>query len=69
MREHFLVELFTETGEGGHHRFGVCVLGFEVGGDFWILLVAEPGVVVDEGNAVQGGLGALLAMGGVGCGV
>jgi hypothetical protein len=61
MREHFLVELFAKTGERGHHGFGVGVLGFEVRGDLRVLLVAEPGVVVDEDGAVERGFSVLLA--------
>ena len=54
--EHLVVELVAEAGERGHDGFGVGVFGFKVGGDFGILLVAEPGVVVGEGDAVQDGL-------------
>ena len=50
-----LVELVAEGGEGRHDGVGVGVFGIEVGGDFGVLLVAEPGVVVGEGDAVEAG--------------
>ena len=37
-REHLLVELVAQAGEGSHDGVGVGVLGFEVGGDFGVLL-------------------------------
>ena len=42
-------------------RLGVGVFGFEVGGDFRILFVAKPGVVVSEGDAVENCLFVFLA--------
>ena len=48
--EHLLVELLAQPGKRRHHRFGVGVLGFEKGVDFGILLVAQPCVVVDQGE-------------------
>ena len=69
MREHLLVELFAQAGERRHHRFGVGVFGFEVGGDLGILFLAQPGVVVGEGNAVKVGFRVVLAgVGGAGIG-
>ena len=58
--EHLGVELVAERSERGGLRLGVAVLGFEVGDDLGIVLVAEPGVVVDEGLAVDRGLGVNL---------
>ena len=59
--EHLLVELIAQAGERGHHGLGVGVFGFEIGGDLGILLVAQPGVVVGEGDAVEVGLCGFFA--------
>src|ERR1017187_6280634 len=53
VREHLLVELVAQAGEGGHFGLGVGVLGLEVGSNVGILLVAQPGVVVGECDPVQ----------------
>ena len=42
-------------------RFGVGVFGFQVGGDFGVLLVAQPGVIVHQRDAVNGGFFMVLA--------
>ena len=52
-REEFLVELVLQRFRRLHHRGGVGVLGFEVGDDFRVLLVAHPEVVVRERDAVD----------------
>ena len=59
--EHLLVELFAQAGERRHYGIGVGVFGFEIGGDVGVLFVAEPGVVVDEGDAVEEGFGVVFA--------
>ncbi len=51
--QHLVVELFLQAGQWSHHCFGIGVFGFEVGGDFGIFLVAQPGVVVDKRVAVK----------------
>src|ERR1035438_1029563 len=56
VRKHFLVEFLAQAGQRLHHGLGVGVFGGQVCGDFRILLVAKPGVVVGEDNAVQEGL-------------
>ena len=59
--EHLPVEVVAQAGQRGHPGFGVGVFGLQVGGDLGVLLVAQPGVVVAEGHAVQSGLSVLLA--------
>ena len=59
--EHLLVELVAQVGEGRHDGVGVGVFGIEVGGDVGVFLVAQPGVVVGEGDAVEGGFFVVLA--------
>ena len=59
--EHLVVELVAQGGEVGGDGFGVGVFGVEVGGDFGVFLVAEPGVVVGEGDAVEDGFLVVFA--------
>ena len=61
MAEHLVVELVAQGSEVGGDGFGVGVFGVEIGGDFGIFLVAKPGVVVDEGDAVEGGFFVVFA--------
>ena len=61
MAEHFAVQFVPQTGQRSHHGFRVGVLGFEIGGDVGIFLVAQPGVVVDEGDAMHRGFFVVLA--------
>jgi hypothetical protein len=57
VREHLLIKLLAQAGEGGHYGIGVGVFGLKVGRDIGILLVTQPGVVVGERDPVQDGLG------------
>ena len=59
--EHLVVELVAEGGEVGGDGLGVGIFSLEVGGDFGALLVAEPGVVVGEGDAVEDGFFVIFA--------
>jgi hypothetical protein len=59
--EHFLIELFLEGRGVAENGVSVGVLGVEVGDDFGIVLVAEPGVVVDAAVAVDNVLDGLPA--------
>jgi hypothetical protein len=52
VREHLCVKLFAEAGERGHYGLCVGIFGLEVGGDLGIFLLAQPGVVVGERDAV-----------------
>jgi hypothetical protein len=61
MREHFLVELPAQAVEGGHYGSGVGVFCFQIGGDFGVLLVTQPTVVVDEDGAMQRRFSVLFA--------
>ncbi len=53
--EHLVIELVAEGSEVGGEGFGVLIFGFEVGGDVGMVFVAQPGVVVGEGDAVEDG--------------
>ena len=67
--EHLFVKLIAQARQRSHFGLGVGVFSLEVGGDFGIFLVAEPGVVVDEDGPVKlnfsvlavGGGGSILA--------
>ena len=59
--EHLVVELIAQGGEVGGDGLGIGIFSIEVGGDFRALLVAEPGVVVAEGDAVEDGFVEILA--------
>ncbi len=59
--QHLAIEGLLQVLRGGHPGFGVGVLGFEIGGDLLRVFVAQPGVVVVEGMAVEGGGGGLAA--------
>ena len=52
VREHLLVEVLAQAVERRHDGFGVGVFGVEISGDFRIFLVAQPGVIVREDDAV-----------------
>ena len=53
MAEHLVVQLLLQRRERRRHRRGVRVLGGEIGEDFRIALLADPGVVVDARVAVD----------------
>ena len=57
VRKHLLVELFAQAREGRHEFFRKGILGFQVCGHGRILLIAKPGVVVRENNAMQSRFG------------
>jgi len=61
MREHFPVKIFAQAAERRHESFRIGVFGFEVSGDFGILLVAQPGVVVGENGSVKASLSGFSA--------
>ena len=52
-RQHFLVELFLEGFGAVENGVGVGILGVEVGDDFGICFLAQPGVVVDAAVVVD----------------
>ncbi len=52
-REHFLIKLLLEIQRGLQNRFGVGVLGFEVGNDFRVFLMPKPVVMVDAAVAMK----------------
>jgi hypothetical protein len=62
--QHLGVELFLQACQGSHHCFGILVFGFQIGGDFGIFLIAQPGVIVDERVAVELDFCVLLARNG-----
>ncbi len=51
--QHLAIEGFLEGLGGGHPGVGVGVFGFEIGGDLLGVFVAQPGVIVVEGMAVE----------------
>jgi hypothetical protein len=51
--EHFGVEVVAQAGERGHEGLGIGVFGLKIRGHLRVLLFAEPGVVVAEGDAVE----------------
>ncbi len=53
MADHFVVEGLAKRLVRRGDIVGVGVLGFEVGGDFGVLALAQPGVVVGEGVGVD----------------
>jgi hypothetical protein len=56
VREHFLIKVFAQSVERRHHGLDVGIFRVEIGGDFGILLFAQPCVVVGERDAVKLGL-------------
>ena len=51
--EHLVVEIVAQAGQGRHFGFGVGVFRLEIGDDFGVFLVAQPGVVVGEDGSVE----------------
>jgi len=59
--EHLVVEFVAEWSEIGGEGFSVGVFGGEIFSDLGRVLVSEPGVVVGECDAVDGGLTVIFA--------
>ena len=59
--EHLVVEVVAKRSQVGGDGFGIFVFRLEVVGDFGIVLVAQPGVGVGEGDAVEGGFFVVFA--------
>jgi len=59
--KHLVVERGAQAGEWRHYAFGIGVLCFEIGSHFGIFFIPEPGVIVDQGGAVEDCFGMLFA--------
>ena len=60
VREHLVIKLVAQAGKRRHHRFSVGVFSLEVIGNFGILFVPQPGIVVGEHRALDAGFGGSL---------
>ena len=61
--QHLLVELFAQPGQRRHHRLGIGIFSFEIGGDIRVFFVAQPCVVVGEQHSVHLGFAVVFAGG------
>jgi hypothetical protein len=59
--QHLLIELLLECFGRPQNGIGIGVFGFQVGNDFRVLFVAEPGVMVDAAVAMQNVLDRLAS--------
>ena len=66
MAEHLVVELVAERSKVGGEGFSVGIFSVQVGGDVGTVFVAEPGIVVAEGDAVEDGLLVVFSGDGLG---
>jgi len=61
MAQHLLVKLFAQASKRRHHRLSIGILGLQICGHIWIVLVPQPGVVVRKQHSVHSRFGVNFA--------